>query len=419
MMTDQRAKVLLVAYACRPGESSEREVGWRWSRLIQQRHDVTVLTRATHRPHIEAWLAEHGAEGAPEFIYYDLPERLMRFKRGERGLYLYYALWTFLAIRMTRKMNAGGRWNITHFLTFGTLIWPQFSYRMKTPYVFGPVGGGERIPLSLRRAFGPAGQLKIIARWLVQNLLRLNPLFWANLIQADHIFARTGETRAIIPARFRGKTELLLETAIDPELTQSEPPVRNNQMLEIVSVGRLITSKFNPLMLEVLADFKKRYGKPFRMTIIGDGPERARLEALRDALKLDEVVFTGKQPGEAVFDALKRSDIYFSTTMKEGGTWAFFEAISMHLPIVCLKVNGPDMIVGDECGVKVPPVNYAQTREGLAEGLLTLAQDPQLRASHAAKALTYIEKTYAWDRVLTRIDAVYRAILDNEKTPRA
>jgi len=411
-MTTERARVLLIAYACRPGESSEREVGWRWANLIQRNHEVTVLTRETHRPYIEAELASReGSDPAPNFLYYDLPAWAAWYKRGERGLYLYYALWTLFAVAKARKINRNGRWQITHFLTFGTLLWPQFAFCMNTAYLLGPVGGGERIPLSLRSSFSRGTQLKIMLRWLTQKLLFLNPVYTASLRRADKIFARTRETLEMIPARHRSKTELLLETAISPSLIEAAPPPRTNDRFEIISVGRLISSKFNPLMLEALAQFKAAWNRPFRVTIIGDGPERAGLEALRDRLGLAEVDFVGRKSSQDVIAALRRSDVYFSTTMKEGGTWAFFEAIACHLPIVCLKVNGPDMIVGDGCGIKVAPTSHGEASAGLANGLLTLAKEREVRVAYAARAQAYVEQTYTWDLVAKRVDAAYAEIL--------
>lgn len=417
-MKQARVKVLVIAYACRPGESSERQVGWHWSKLIQTDHDVTVLTRETHRPHIESWIAEASEEGPyPEFIYYDLPGWLSWYKKGERGLYLYYALWTLLATLRCRRMNFAGRWQITHFLTFGTMLWPQFAFLMNTPYVLGPVGGGERIPLSLRQAFTLTGQAKIVVRRIVQKLMPFNPVFLANLSRASRIFVRTGETLDMIPRRYHQKTSLLLETAIGPEMMPERPPYRSNELVHIVSVGRLITSKFNPLFLEALATFKSNWRRPFSVTVIGDGPERARLEALRDRLGLEEVEFLGKKSSKEVYEALRGADIYLSTTMKEGGTWAFFEAIANYLPIVCLKVNGPDMIVGDNCGIKVQPDSHANTRAGLAQGLMNLAESPSLREDLAAKALGHVEATFTWERVSETINNCYKELLISGEKP--
>ena len=170
----------------------------------------------------------------------------------------------------------------------------------------------------------------------------------------------------------------------------------------MLTVGRLIYSKVNRLAFEALRLFKETYGKPFRFVVVGDGPERDALEQARDALGLDEVEFLGKLPGPRVLAELRAADTYFSTTAKEGGTWAFFEAIASLLPIVCLKVNGPDMIVGDGCGIKVPPDDYGEAREALAGGLLALAGDPAPRRDYAGKALAYVSETSrCWDRVET------------------
>ncbi len=129
-----------------------------------------------------------------------------------------------------------------------------------------------------------------------------------------------------------------------------------------------------------------------------------------------EVAFVGKKPSEEVYAALRGADIYFSTTMKEGGTWAFFEAIANHLPVVCLKVNGPDMIVGDNCGIKVKPDGHPATRDGLAQGLLKLAENTSLRTELAGRALAHVEETFTWERVSETIDSSYSELLaDGEK----
>jgi len=165
-------------------------------------------------------------------------------------------------------------------------------------------------------------------------------------------------------------------------------------------------------MLDVLSRFKEVWGQPFRMTIIGDGPERERLEAIRDQLGLTEVAFVGKKPSSEVFEALSRSDIYFSTTMKEGGTWAFFEAAVYRVPVVCLKVNGPDMIIGDGCGIKADTSSEERARTELVEGLLSLARDASLRDEYAERAVHYLEQNFTWDRVMQRVDAAYAELLE-------
>lgn len=411
-MTARRARVLLVAYACRPGESSEREVGWRWANLLQQRHDITVLTRATHRPHIDAYLEsrEH-YDSVPEFLYYDLPAWVKWLKRGGFGLYLYYLIWSYFAIRMAKRINREGRWEITHFLTFGTLLWPQFAYLMKSPYILGPVGGGERIPAIMLNVFNTKDKVQWYFRRFFQTLLLKSPFIKANLRNATRILVRTKETQNYLPASVRHKTELFLETATPDWIRWHSVPERNHEVLQIITVGRLLYWKINRLGFEAIADFKAEWGQKFRYLIIGDGPDRHELERIAQKLGLDEVEFLGQCPKSKVMQLMQDSDIYFSTTTKEGGTWAFFEAIGNRLPVVCLKVNGPDMIVGDRCGVKIPVDDYAVTRKALKDALISLARDRDLRISYADKALEFINCTYSWERILERMDAIYEDAL--------
>ena len=95
--------------------------------------------------------------------------------------------------RSSRRAGATGpqRFELTHFLTFGTLMWPQFAFLMPTPYVLGPVGGGEHIPLMMRRAVSRRSGAKIVFRALAQKALYLSPGFWANILRADRILTRT------------------------------------------------------------------------------------------------------------------------------------------------------------------------------------------------------------------------------------
>ena len=85
-------KVFLIAYSCEPGYSSEREVGWRWAELLAAKVDLTVVTRTSNKNAIESQQID-----GVKWIFVDLPKFLRFWKKKERGLYLYYTVWQFLA----------------------------------------------------------------------------------------------------------------------------------------------------------------------------------------------------------------------------------------------------------------------------------------------------------------------------------
>ena len=86
-------RILVCVYSCEPGFSSEREIGWKWSNLISENHETYVLTRFSNKKTIEDFLVKNKIKCNLNFIYHDLPNWAKKWKKGEKGLYLYYTLW--------------------------------------------------------------------------------------------------------------------------------------------------------------------------------------------------------------------------------------------------------------------------------------------------------------------------------------
>ena len=83
-MEDQqtaRPKVLLSCYACEPDCGSEPGVGWNWVMVMAEDFDVVVLTRSNNRTVIEQAL-QGGAVKSLSFMYYDLPDWVMKLKKN-------------------------------------------------------------------------------------------------------------------------------------------------------------------------------------------------------------------------------------------------------------------------------------------------------------------------------------------------
>ena len=407
-------KVLISAYSCEPGFSSEREIGWKWSNLISEFAEVYVLTRKSNKITIEKYIEENQIPCNLQFIYYDLPNWLKKWKKAERGLYLYYTLWQFGALLKAREIHKKQNFDIVHYVTFGSLLLPNFMCFMPTKFVLGPVGGAENVPLNFINEFSTKGKISEVIRHSIQKLQRINPLFWIQCIKADKILVRTKETKKMIPNIFSSKTELMLETGVPEELMSYKSININDRTSEItfITIGRFIHSKINLLTLKVILEFKRKYKKPFKFYIVGDGYERKKLEnfCLENDLK-DNVIFTGWIERNQVFEYLSKSDIYYSTTFKEGGTWAFFEAVAIGLPVVCLKISGPDMIVGDNCGMKIDPSNPEKVIEDLSNALLELSNNSEKRKELSNKAKDYLMGNLTWSQMMNRIETIYDDIL--------
>ena len=111
-----------------------------------------------------------------------------------------------------------------------------------------------------------------------------------------------------------------------------------------------------------------------RAVIIGDGPERARLENKSASLgTVHKAVFAGyRQDARALMAAF---DVYLNCSVYEGVSLTILEAMAAGLPVIASPAGGnPEVVVENETGLLVP----AKARP-LADALATLLHDPRRR----------------------------------------
>ncbi len=284
------SRILLSAYACEPGKGSEPEVGWRWAiELARLGHEVTVLTRANNRAALEAALPATGLAERVHLATYDLPRWASFWKRGRRGVHIYYLLWQWLAARLAERLHRAHRFDRVHHATFVSLRQPSFLGRLGVPFVFGPVSGGEAIPWRLRGGRGPRAFLVEVVRDLANALVRVEPLMARTFAAAETIVVTSTSSRALVPRRFRAKTRISLAIGIDPEAWTAASPGAGTGPLRLLFVGRLVGFKALDLALEAVAAARAG-GVDLRFTVVGDGPLAGRWRADGVRLGLDGVV---------------------------------------------------------------------------------------------------------------------------------
>ncbi len=146
----------------------------------------------------------------------------------------------------------------------------------------------------------------------------------------------------------------------------------------IVGVGRLVYVKGFDLLLAALPRVLRELPAT-RLVLVGDGPDRASLEA--QAVRLGvagHVVLAGVVAGAAggLLHYLAAADVCAAPSRNEGMGRALVEAMALGLPVVGTAVGGvPDVVGPDEAGRLVP----AEDSHALADALIELGQDSGLR----------------------------------------
>ena len=90
------------------------------------------------------------------------------------------------------------------------------------------------------------------------------------------------------------------------------------------------------------------------LELVGEGPERPRLEALAARLGItDRIVWTPWSTRSEIFARMRRSDVFLFPSLRDGGGAVVVEAMASGLPVVCLDVAGPGFHVRERWGIKV------------------------------------------------------------------
>jgi glycosyltransferase involved in cell wall biosynthesis len=402
--------VLVAAYACEPGKGSEPGVGWHVCQAIGRTHTAWVITKDNNRQPIEQALAARPNPNL-HFSYVGLPRWLSFWKKGPRGVRLYYYLWQFAAWREARRLGRRVDFDLAHHVTFVNDWMFSFLALLPTPFVWGPIGSHPKIPASL----APSLRALLVdrLRHFAQGAVRLvDPLYWLCVIRARLIVGIGPEVGRTFPISLLGADKFISHPAIGVEagFAPAGDPEPGHRGLRVLTVGRLVPIKGHHLAIRAFARFAKD-NSDATLLIVGDGPEKNRLAALARALGIaGQVAFRDWLPRDEALREMGRADLFLYPSF-EGGGMVVLEAMAHGLPVVCLKYGGAGEMVSDDCGIRVSVGTAEDTVAGLAAALGTLANDEARRHRLGTAARERVNARYLWDGRKEMLEQWYQVSL--------
>lgn len=409
----KRLNVLVSAYACEPGKGSEPGVGWNWVMQVARFHAVWVITRANNRQLIEPAVA---TQPGPQvhWIYVDLPRWARWWKRGPRGVHLYYYLWQVGAYVVAKRLHNEVGFDVVHHLTFGNYWMSSFLALLPVPFVWGPLGGGECAPQVFYRTFGARGKLHEVLRSAARWLGERDPCVRLAARRAALVLVKARETAHRLRGLGARRVQLCSEAGITAEeLRQLNAlPLRQAPPLRFVSIGRLVHWKGFHLGLMAFARLQQQLPTS-EYWIIGDGVERRHLEHLAQRLAVaSKVCFWGNLPRQKVLAKLAECDVLVHPSLHDSGGWVCPEAMAAGRPVICLDLGGPALQVTEETGCKVAVLHPEQVVNDIAQAMLRLALSAQLRASMGDMARRRASQVYAWPTKGPVLASLYEEVID-------
>ena len=400
-------RVLLLAYDCNPEWPSLPIVGYNTCRTIADHADVTLATHVRNRKNIE----KIGGLGRGRVVYIDNEYiagpmyRMSSKMRGGTSLgwttniamsYVPYLAFEREVLKRFKPEIKAGQFDLVHRVTpmSPTLPSPIAKWAKPLPFVIGPLNGGLKWPAAF------SGERKREKEWLtyVRGAYRLLPYYRSTYKRSAAILAAFTHTIDDLPSGCRDRVLDFPEVGIDPSrfAAPQRTPKKPGDQLTFLYAGRLVPYKCPDVALRAFASRSELANH--RMIIVGDGPERPKLEQIvRDEKLEGRVTLTGKKPQAEVAQHMREADVFVFPSIRELGAGVVVEAMACGMTCVVVDYGGPSALIRDGNGVKVPLASKDELVRAIGEQLVKLAADPGQCVTMGEKARNDALGIYGWD----------------------
>lgn len=177
-----------------------------------------------------------------------------------------------------------------------------------------------------------------------------------------------------------------------------------------ITVARLSPLKDFPTLLRAVPLILPHVPN-FQLKIVGDGPERTKLESLIDELNIRaHVELLGER--HDVPDLLAQSGFFVSSSLSEGISLTLLEAMAVGLPVVTTSVGGnPEIVIEGETGHLVPTGDP----EALAHAIVHLCDERDLWSAMGTLGRQRVEQNFEIRHMIRNYESLYEEQLSNRK----
>lgn len=377
-------KILINAYACSPGMGSEPGMAWNWVSNLAKFCELYIITEGEFRDKIEEVVSTLEQGKNMHFYYNPVSEeiRKMCWNQGDWRFYKYYREWQWKTYLMAKDICSKEKIDVLHQLNMIGFREPGYLWKLSkengVPFVWGPIGGLKQFPTAYLQGAGVKMKLfnrlkNILNIWQLKHDKRVNEAFRTAKLLVSSI---PDSYHAI--KKYKGK-----ESIIIPEtgcfLSEDIPTDRfEEKEFHIMWVGKFDFRKQLPLALRAVAISDN---PNIVLDIYGSGSDEniASVKNLIDSLGItDKVVWHGNQPNDVVMNAMRKSQLFFFTSVSEDTSTVVLEAVSNRLPVLCFNACGMAAVIDDKVGRKVSLSNPIQSAKDFARLLNELEYDRTL-----------------------------------------
>ena len=388
--------ILVIAYNCSPSKGSECTVGWNWiyqySINAKKEDFIYAVIHRSYRDEVEKALEYYNLDNVilwapeiPNWIEKSLKE--MRLSS--------YDLWLKHAYDFVRKQ--GISFDIIHHVSKTAMWFTGEFWKYNEAYtIFGPVGGGQEIPDSLREY--QTNRVTEIVRTVVNRTRVLSPWYRRAIKAFDVVYAVNEETMGILSGIAGKKVKIEMDMATpNPFLGLSiADEDKKDKTHRFLFSGEYHTPRKGVMFL---LDCLEYLPDDFDYTIdfIGGKNDNILLERIKELKLEDRIKFHGKLPYEQLKDIYIQYDAFVFTSLRETSGNVLAEAMASGLPIVGFNTSINKVLKKNGCGIFIEVENRSleDIKRAFASAMIDVFSDYKYYSGNAyrfANTLTWNEK---------------------------
>ena len=344
--------------------------------------DTVVATQVRNRENIE-----RVGMGKCEVVYLDNEyiaapmHRLAKIIRGGNSvawttnMAMYYLPYLAFEREVWRKFGRDlklGKFDLVHRITpmSPTLPSPMAKWSPR-PFVIGPLNGGLKWPA------GFAAELAREREYLtyLRNAFRILPYSHTMWRRSAAILAAFDHTINDLKATDKSRVFNVPEVGFDPELFSSPPQRQTDGRITFLYAGRLVPYKCADIAVAAFA--AEPTLRHHRLRIVGDGPDRLRLEQLIRENHLEACVELAGQLTQAeVGQEMRRAEVFVFPSIRELGAGVVVEAMASAMTCVVTNYGAPGALVGTDRGIRIPLGSKEEVTRNFGKALAKVAESP-------------------------------------------
>lgn len=252
---------------------------------------------------------------------------------------------------------------------------PGYLWRLKIPFIWGPVGGTENASWHLISEAGVWGAIMEGMRNLINNLqFKYSMRIKKAMKKALVIVAANSDGKEKFKKIHKIDTILLPNNGIQSVITETEKTGSDQRAIRILWSSRMTHHKCLPLLLRALSGMPKKYD--YELRILGDGPQRRRWRMISHQLRIEQQCnWMGWLPYDQARKQYEWADVFVFTSLRDTLATVVLEALGYGVPVICLDHSGSRDVVTDQCGIKIQPGERNEVVSRLRGAIMTIADD--------------------------------------------